>query len=60
VKDERPAPPQIDGYASMLERKIDGVPVVDSVAWARLNERFSVAGSSTSDRPSMRSHRRRT
>jgi hypothetical protein len=42
VNDERPAPPKIDGYASVLERKIDGVPVVDSVAWARLNERGEV------------------
>jgi hypothetical protein len=42
VKDERPAAPKIDGYASVLERKIDGVPVVDSVAWARLNERGEV------------------
>jgi hypothetical protein len=46
VKDERPAPPKVDGYASVLERKIDGVPVVDSFAWARLNERGEVISES--------------
>jgi len=35
----RPAQPQVDGYASILERKVEGHAVVDSVAWARLDDR---------------------
>jgi hypothetical protein len=42
VKEARPAPPKIDGYASVIERKIEKYPVVDSVAWARMNERGKV------------------
>jgi hypothetical protein len=42
MNDERPAPPKVDGYASVLERKIEKYPVVDSVAWARMNEDGSV------------------
>jgi hypothetical protein len=42
LKDTQPAPPKIDGYASVLERKIDNYVVVDSVAWARMNEQGNV------------------
>jgi hypothetical protein len=37
MKDERPAPVKVDGYASILERKIEKYPVVDSSAWARMD-----------------------
>ena len=37
TQDERPAAPRIDGYASILERKIDKFGVPDSTAWARLD-----------------------
>lgn len=42
LKDPRPAPPKIDGYASVLERKIDKYPVVDSVGWARMTDQGRV------------------
>jgi hypothetical protein len=42
LNDARPAPPKIDGYASVLERKIEKFPVVDSVAWARMNQKGEV------------------
>ena len=42
AQDARPAPPKVDGYASILERKIEKFPVVDSVAWARMNEQGKV------------------
>jgi hypothetical protein len=41
-KDAQAARPKIDGYASVLERKIENFPVVDSVAWARMNEQGKV------------------
>jgi hypothetical protein len=34
----RAASPKVDGYISVLQRKIDNYPVVDSVAWARMSE----------------------
>jgi hypothetical protein len=37
-----PAPVKVDGYASVLERKIEKFPVVDSVAWARMNAQGEV------------------
>ena len=37
MKDERPAAVRVDGYASILERKIEKYPVVDSSAWARID-----------------------
>lgn len=42
AKDARPAPPKVDGYASVLERKIEKYSVVDSVVWARMNEQGKV------------------
>jgi hypothetical protein len=42
MKDERPAPVKVDGYASILERKIEKYWVVDSVAWARMDEQGRV------------------
>lgn len=42
TQDVRPAPPKVDGYASVLDRKIEKYAVVDSVAWARVNEQGSV------------------
>ena len=42
LKDTRPAPVKVDGYASVLERKIEKFPVVDSVGWARMNEQGKV------------------
>jgi hypothetical protein len=44
LKDTRPAPLKVDGYTSVLERKIDKYPVVDSVAWARMTGRGTVVG----------------
>jgi hypothetical protein len=38
----RPAPPRIDGYASALQRKVEDIAVVDSVAWARLDDQGAV------------------
>lgn len=35
--DPHPTPPRIDGYVSVLERKVDGYPVPDSVAWAQFD-----------------------
>jgi hypothetical protein len=35
--DAHPTPPRIDGYISVLERKVGGFPVSDSVAWAQLD-----------------------
>jgi hypothetical protein len=35
--EERPTVVKVDGYASILERKIGNYPVVDSVAWARMD-----------------------
>jgi hypothetical protein len=38
-----PAPqPKIAGWQSVLERVIDGVPVVDSLAWARMSDQGKV------------------
>jgi len=38
-----PAPqPKIGGYQSILDRKIGEIPVVDSVAWARLDDHGTV------------------
>ena len=38
-----PAPqPKIAGWQSVLERVINGVPVVDSLAWARMNDQGKV------------------
>jgi hypothetical protein len=42
--DPKPAPPKIDGYASILERKIGNIRVIDSVAWARLDDEGKVVG----------------
>jgi hypothetical protein len=42
MQDERPAPPKVDGYASILERKVGNFAVVDSVAWARMDEQGKV------------------
>jgi hypothetical protein len=42
MKDERPAPVKVDGYASILERKILRYSVVDSIAWARMDEQVRV------------------
>jgi hypothetical protein len=42
TQDERAAVPQVDGYASILERKIDKFAVPDSTAWARLDEKGRV------------------
>jgi hypothetical protein len=44
--DERPAPVKVDGYASILERKIEKYPVVDSVAWARMDAQSKVVSES--------------
>src|SRR5262249_32841898 len=46
MKDERPAAVKVDGYASILERKIDKYPVVDSVAWARMDVQGRVVSES--------------
>jgi hypothetical protein len=35
--DTRPTPLKIDGYVSVLERKVEGYPVPDSVAWAQMD-----------------------
>jgi hypothetical protein len=42
TQDERPMAPKIDGYASILERKIDKISVLDSTVWARLDEQGRV------------------
>lgn len=43
--DPMPPAPKIDGYASILERELDGkFSVVDSVAWARMDNRGQVIG----------------
>jgi hypothetical protein len=42
AQDARPTPPKVDGYASVVERKIEKYTVVDSVAWARMNEQGKV------------------
>lgn len=39
AQEVRPAPPTVDGYATVIGRVIEEYPVVDSVAWARMNER---------------------
>ena len=36
------APTKVDGYASILERKIEKYAVVDSVAWARMDDQGKV------------------
>jgi hypothetical protein len=38
TQDARAAPVKVDGYASVLQRKIDKYVVIDSVAWARMND----------------------
>jgi hypothetical protein len=40
--DERPPVPKVEGYASILERKIEKYDVLDSVAWARMDEQGRV------------------
>jgi hypothetical protein len=35
--DAHPSPPRVDSYISVLERKVDGYPVPDSVAWAQFD-----------------------
>jgi hypothetical protein len=41
--DQVPAPqPKIGGYQSILDRKLGEIPVVDSVAWARLDDQGTV------------------
>ena len=42
TKDARPAPVKVDGYASILERKVGKYSVVHSVAWARMNDQGKV------------------
>jgi hypothetical protein len=42
MNDAQPAPVKVDGYASILERKIEKYPVVDSVAWARMDQQGRV------------------
>jgi hypothetical protein len=34
--------PTVVGYQSVLARQVDGIPVIDSVAWARMSERGDV------------------
>jgi hypothetical protein len=41
-KDKRLAETHVDGYATILERQIERYSVVDSVAWARLNDEGKV------------------
>lgn len=42
-REQLPAPqPKIGGYQSILDRKIGDIPVVDSVAWARLDDKGTV------------------
>jgi hypothetical protein len=38
ARDIRTAQTNVDGYATILERKIGNYPVIDSVAWARMDE----------------------
>jgi hypothetical protein len=38
----RPAPQKVDGYATVIERRIGRYPVIDSIAWARMNENGNV------------------
>lgn len=38
TEEQRPVAPKIDGYASIIERKIDKFSIVDSSAWARMDE----------------------
>lgn len=38
----RAATPQIDAYVSLVERKVEGIPVPDSVAWAEMNDKGEV------------------
>lgn len=41
--DQVPAPqPKIGGYQSILDRKIGEIPVIDSVAWARMDDQGTV------------------
>lgn len=42
LNETRPAPRKIDGYASVLERRIERYQVVDSIGWARMNEQGEV------------------
>jgi hypothetical protein len=42
TKDERAPVPKVEGYASIVERKIERYAVVDSIAWARMDEHGSV------------------
>jgi hypothetical protein len=42
ASEAHPAPPQVDGYASILERVVEGHAVVDSVAWARMSDQGRV------------------
>jgi hypothetical protein len=42
TNDERPPVPKVEGYASILERKVEKYPVLDSVAWARMDEQGKV------------------
>ena len=36
------APQQVVGYQSVLERKAGDIPVIDSIAWARMNDKGEV------------------
>jgi hypothetical protein len=42
TKEERAPVPKVEGYASILERKIEQYAVVDSIAWARMTEQGNV------------------
>jgi hypothetical protein len=44
TKDEKPPVMKVDGYASVLERKIEKYAVPDSVAWARMDEQGKSIG----------------
>jgi hypothetical protein len=41
-KGERAAIPKISGWQSVIQRVIEGVPVIDSVLWARMNDQGKV------------------
>jgi hypothetical protein len=42
ASDGRPPVVKVDGYASIVERRIENFAVVDSVAWARMDEQGGV------------------
>lgn len=41
-RDSSPAQPRIAGWQSVLQRVVTGVPVIDSVGWARMNDQAKV------------------